>query len=176
MSGSAIYQPAPPSSNGSDSRPAPPEKPRGKDSHIGLRFWIQLGQVEIAGFKECSPLIVETEMFEYPEGGLNTYTHKLPVRTKYSNITLKRGIDEGQDLYQWYVKVVQGQIKRQNISIIVYDSTGKEVRKWDLQNAYPCKWTGPDLKTDAGAIAVESLEIAHEGLLPTSMPSASPNG
>ena len=176
MSSSTIFEPAAPASGGGSNGQAPPEKPRGKDSHIGLRFWVQLGQVEIAGFKECSPLIVETEMFEYPEGGLNTYTHKLPVRTKYSNITLKRGIDEGQDLYQWYVKVMQGQMKRQNISIIVYNSTGKEVRKWDLQHAYPCKWTGPDLKTDQGAIAVESVEIAHEGLLPTSIPSASQSG
>jgi phage tail-like protein len=154
----------PASQNGSQ---APAEKPRSKDPHLGLFFWVQLGQVEIAGFKECSGLKIETEVFEYVEGGLNTYTHKLPVRTKYGNITLKRGLDEGQDLYRWYVKAMQGVIQRQNISIIVYDSRGKEVQKWDLQRAFPCKWTGPDLKTDQGAVAVETVEIAHEGLLPT---------
>ena len=144
------------------------DKARPKDPHLGLRFWLQLGQVEIAGFKECTGLKIETEVFEYPEGGLNTYTHKLPVRAKYTNITLKRGLDETQDLFQWYVKAMNGQIKRQNISIIVYDSLGNQVQKWDLQRAFPCKWTGPDLKTDAGAIAIETLEIAHEGLLPAS--------
>ena len=143
------------------------DKPRPKDPHLGLRFWVQLGQVEIAGFKECSGLKIETEIFEYPEGGLNTYTHKLPVRAKYGNITLKRGLDETQDLHKWYVQAINGQIKRQNISIVVYDSLGKQVQKWDLQRAFPCKWTGPDLKTDAGAVAIETVEIAHEGLLPT---------
>lgn len=145
-----------------------PERPRGKDPHLGLRFWVQLGQVEIAGFQECSGLAIETEVFEYPEGGLNTYTHKMPVRAKYKNITLKRGLDEGQDLYQWYVKAMNGQIKRQNVSIIVYDSLGNEVRRWNLQRAFPCKWTGPDLKADKGAVAIESVEIAHDGLLPAS--------
>jgi len=156
------------SSNGSGGGggQASPERPRPKDTHIGLRFWVQLGQVEIAGFKECSGLSIETEVFEYKEGGLNNYTYKLPVRSSYKNITLKRGLDEGQDLHRWYVQAMNGQIKRQNISIIVYDSTGREVRKWNLQRAWPCKWTGPDLKTDQGAIAVETVEIAHEGLLP----------
>ena len=147
---------------------APADKPRSKDPHMGLRFWVQLGQVEVAGFNECSGLKVETEVYEYQEGGLNTYTHKLPVRAKYQNITLKRGLDEGQDLYQWYVKAMNGQIGRQNISIIVYDSLGKEIRRWNLQRAWPCKWSGPDLKSDKGSVAIETLEIAHEGLLPAS--------
>lgn len=147
---------------------APPaEKPRSADCHLGLRFWVQLGQVEVAGFRECTGFGAQTEVFEYIEGGLNTYTHKLPVRVKYNNIVLKRGLDEGQDLYRWYMKTTHGQIKRQNISIVVYGPTGKEVRRWDLQKAYPCKWTGPDLKTDAGAVAVESVEIAFEGIVPS---------
>ena len=146
---------------------SPDDSPRPRDAHLGLRFWVQLGQIQVAGFQECSGLVIETEMMEYPEGGLNTYTHKLPTRAKYSNITLKRGLDEGQDLYHWYVSSLNGDIKRQNISIILYDSQGKEVRRWDLQGAYPCKWTGPALRADTGAVAVETLEIAHEGLLPS---------
>jgi len=139
------------------------ERPR--DPHLGLRFWIQLGQIEIAGFRECSGLSIETETFEYAEGGLNTYTHKLPVRVKYQNITLKRGLDRGRDLFDWYWRASGGQIARQPISIIVYDSLGEVVQKWDLQNAYPCKWNGPGLEAAHGEIAVESVEIAHEGLL-----------
>jgi phage tail-like protein len=138
-----------------------------KDPHLGLRFWIQLGQVEIAGFRECSPLIIETEVEEYKEGGLNTYYHKLPTRMKYTNITLKRGMDETRSLYDWYVKSASGQIQRQNISIVIYDSEQNRQQQWDLKNAYPCKWTGPDLKAESGAIAVETLEITHEGLLPS---------
>lgn len=139
-----------------------------RDPHMGLRFWIQLGHVEIAGFRECSPMVVETETFEYAEGGLNSYTHKLPVRTKYSNIILKRGMDETRALYDWYIQAASGQIARQDISIVIYDSQQHNKRQWDLKNAYPCKWTGPELKAESGAIAVETVEIAHEGLLPSS--------
>lgn len=146
--------------------PAPGKDARTKDPLLGLRFSLQLGQVEVAWFRECSPIVVETETYEYAEGGLNSYTHKLPVRTKYSNITLKRGMDETQALYDWYIKAASGQISRQNISIIIYDSEQNNKRQWDLQNAYPCKWTGPELKAETGAIAIESVEIAHEGLLP----------
>ena len=105
-------------------------------------------------------MAIETETFEYAEGGLNTYTHKLPVRVKYENITLKRGLDSGRDLFDWYWRASQGQIVRQPISIIVYDSLGAIVQKWDLQNAFPCKWNGPDLQSEQGAIAIESVEIA----------------
>jgi phage tail-like protein len=162
-----MARPAIMSSASGGSGGAPAEKTRASDCHLGLRFWVQLGQVEIAGFRECTGFSAQTEVFEYAEGGLNTYMHKLPVRVKYSNIVLKRGLDEGQDLYRWYMKAINGQIKRQNISIIVYGPTGTEVRRWDLQKAYPCKWTGPDLKTDAGAVAVESVEIAFEGIVPS---------
>lgn len=143
------------------------EKPRPKDAHIGLQFWVQLGQVEVAGFRECQGLQVETELFEYSEGGLNTYTHKFPVRSKYKNVVLKRGLDETRDLYSWYMKSINGQIQRQDISIVVYDSRGNEVEKWDLQRAFPCKWTGPDLNASQGAVAIETLEIAHEGVIQT---------
>ncbi len=128
---------------------------------------MNIDSIYVAEFAECSGLTIETEVFEYAEGGLNTYTHKLPVRTKYSNITLKRGLDEGQDLFRWYMDTVEHKVSRRHISIQVYDSQGNNVRKWDLQNAYPVKWTGPDLKADAGAVAIETLEIAHEGLIPS---------
>lgn len=141
-----------------------------KDPYIGLSFFVEIQGILVAGFSECSGLSIETEVFEYSEGGLNTYTHKLPVRTKYSNITLKRGIDPGQDLLRWYLESIDGvPNKRKNISIILYGEVNKQplqvVRKWDLMDAYPIKWTGPDLKADAGAIAIETLEFAHHGLV-----------
>ncbi len=143
------------------------EAARTRDAHLGLRFWVQINSVEIAGFTECSGLTVTTETEDYAEGGLNSYYHRLPKRTKYENLSLKRGIDEGQELYRWYMRTLSGEIKRQSLSIMVYSPLQKEVRRWDLKEAYPVKWVGPDLKTDAGAVAVESVEIAHHGLLPT---------
>ncbi len=137
-----------------------------RDPHMAHRFWVDLGDIHVASFMECSALTIETEVFEYAEGGLNGYTHKLPTRTKYGNITLKRGLDETQDLHSWYLDTVSGNIKKQNISIILYDPLGKEVQRWSLQNAFPVKWSGPDHKVDSGALAVETIEFAHEGLLP----------
>ena len=138
-----------------------------RDPYVQLRFAIEIDHVSVALFTECSALTIETETFEYQEGGVNTYTHKLPTRTKYGNITLKRGMDDSQELYQWYLLNVNGRTKRRNLSIVLYDLFGKPARRWDLMEAYPCKWTGPDLRVDTGAVAVETVEFAHSGLIPS---------
>ena len=138
-----------------------------RDPYVNLRFAVEIDHVTVALFSECSALTIETETFEYPEGGVNSYTHKLPTRTKYGNITLKRGLDDTQELYDWYLLNVSGQTKRRNLSIILYDLFGSKSRRWDLMGAYPCKWTGPDLRVDTGAVAVETVEFAHSGLIPS---------
>lgn len=142
------------------------EKARATDPHLGLRFWVDINKIEVAGFSECSGLTIETEVFEYAEGGLNTYTHKLPVRVKYGNITLKHGMDSGRELFSWYEEILGGKMTRRDISIIMYGSENTNpIRQWKLKNAFPVKWTGPDMKADAGSIAIETLELTHEGLI-----------
>lgn len=141
-----------------------------KDTLVGLKFWVEIEGVQVAGFSECSGLSAETEVFEYAEGGWNYHTHKLPVRTKYSNITLKRGLDPGATLEEWFLKSLNGNsIKRKNVTISLYKPNGQVARTWHLRGAYPVKWSGPDLRTDAGAAALESVEFAHDGFL--SMPT-----
>lgn len=136
-----------------------------KDVYAGLRFFVEIEGVQVAGFSECSGLSVETEVFEYAEGGWNTSTYKMPVRTKFSNVTLKRGIDPGQDLHRWYSESLDGiPNKRKNVTIIVYKPDGKVAKRWALREAFPVKWAGPDLRADAGSTAIETLEIAHHGL------------
>lgn len=159
---------APATANGQ----APAEKTSSKYPYIGLNFFVEIDGVLVATFAECSSVTAETEVFEYAEGGLNTQTHKLPVRTKYGNITLKRGIDEGQDLFHWYMATLDGKTnrKKKNMSIKLYTSDLKAVRQWDLIEPYPVKWTGPDLKADAGAVAVETMEIAFSRLSVTENP------
>jgi phage tail-like protein len=118
-------------------------------------------------------LQIETEVFEYAEGGLNGLTHKLPVRSKYGNITLKRGMDPGRGLYMWFLESMRAQAQgkglsvRRNLTINLYGRVPNEapVQSWSLRRAFPIKWTGPDLKADAGAIAMETIEFAHEGLI-----------
>lgn len=140
-----------------------------KDPHLGLRFWIQIDGIEVAGFSECSGITVETDVMEYKEGGNNTYTHKLPGPVKFGNITLKRGLDPTEHLYSWFEPIIQGnKPQRKNVSIMIYGPKPDQlVYKVDLRRAFPVKWVGPDLKTEAGATAIETLEIAHEGFTVT---------
>ncbi|HWQ14143.1 MAG TPA: phage tail protein [Roseiflexaceae bacterium] len=127
------------------------------------RFWVEIEGINEAAFSECSGLQVETEVFEWEEGGLNTYKHRLPVRTRFSNLTLKRGIASAE-LWKWYDGVIQGaRIQRRNLSVVLYGYDGMPQVRWDVVQAFPVKWVGPTLKTGAGEAAVETLELAHHG-------------
>lgn len=136
-----------------------------KDVHLGLRFWVEIDGVEVAGFSDCSGLSIESDMFEYAEGGWNVHTHKLPGHVKYGNITLRRGINPGHELFEWFTKGLGGTpAPRKSVTITIYSPDGKNVKQWSVREAYPVKWTGPDLKAESGSVAVETLEIAHHGL------------
>jgi phage tail-like protein len=142
------------------------------DPYTGLNWWVDINGVHVAGFLECSPIIIELETLEVKEGGVNGNSKFLPVRVKHSNITLKRPIDSSADLLNWFqLQPTNAWVKKMDVSIILYNSQMQQLRRWDLRKAYPVKWTGPDLKANSGAMAVESLEIAYEGLLPSSVVS-----
>ncbi len=137
------------------------------DPFFAAKFWVEIAGLTSAYFTECSGLSAETEVTEYAEGGLNDYVHKLPTRTRYTNITLRRGWVETDDLWQWYSSVIAGQIQTKPVSIILYENkvegTAQPKARWDLIQAYPVKWQGPEFRSDGNAIAVETLEIAHSG-------------
>jgi phage tail-like protein len=146
--------------------PITKEDHKQKDPYLAFKFWVQIDGINVAGFTECSAITIETEVFEYQEGGLNTFSHKLPVRAKYGNITLKHGLDPGEDMQKWYMDCMDGAPgKRKNVAIIIYKQHADEVAKrYELVNAYPVKWTGADLRADTAAGAIETLELAHDGL------------
>ena len=156
---------------------------RPTDPLPSFRFVLELGALQVAGFQECSGLQLETSVFEYPEGGRNSSPLKFPERGAVSNITLKRGMVDGatsNSLYQWHRDVMSGEFDSSNnphlrpfdsdddiserLSIVLQDEAGQEVKRWRLFRAFPVKWVGPDLKADSSAVAVETLEIACEGL------------
>ncbi len=130
-----------------------------------FRFVVEAGGTAVATFTECSGLQAEVEVVTYEEGGRNDYVHRLPGRAKFSNITLKRGLMETDDLWAWFEGVVNGKVVRRNVSIILYDSEHNEVRRWNLVEAYPVKWVGPAFNTGSSAVSIETLELAHEGML-----------
>ncbi len=104
------------------------------------------------------------DVTEYREGGENTTPRKLPGQTKYSNIVLKWGLTDDRELYDWMLQTVQGDIQRKNGSIVVLDSAGNEVVRWNFRNAWPAKWDGPDFTAKGNDVAIETLELAHEGV------------
>jgi phage tail-like protein len=137
---------------------------------LGHSFKLEVDSTIEAGFSECSGLQVETEIEELTVGGVNDTRVKLPKSSKYGNLVLKRGLTDSRTLFDWHQQIVAGQIKRKSVSVIVLGPQAKERWRWDFRDAYPVKWTGPELKGDANAIAIEVLELAHNGLASTPAP------
>ncbi len=140
--------------------------PTGKrvDPYYSCNFVMEIDGIVVGGFAECSGLQAEISLEEVEEGGLNEYTHKLPKGTKYTNLTLKKGIIDKDDLWKWFQDAVNGKITRKNGYIALRNTKGEEKIRWKFIKAFPVKWTGPDLKGDSTTIAVETLELAHNGI------------
>ena len=146
------------------------------DPFATCKFHVEIGDIKEAAFNECSGLEMATDVFEYQEGGLNEYAHKLPGRTKLSNVTLKRGFAKSNELYDWYSKMEQnllgGKSLRQGekptirqVTITLYStSQQKELMNWTLSDAFPVKWVGPAYKAGEAGVAIETLEFAHNGV------------
>ena len=135
-----------------------------EDPFLAFRFEVRLDDLSVAGFSDCTGLAVETEVQDYAEGGLNTHLLKFPTRTKQTNLVLKRGI-VGRELWDWYWDITQGIVKLRSGTVAVRDPSGSDVLvEWQFRDAFPCKWTGPELNAAQSTVAVETLELCHEGL------------
>lgn len=131
-----------------------------------LRFKVTLdNHTSLGTWSKCEGLAVEYEIFEYQEGGLNEYVHRLPGRCKYPNVRLTRPLDEQSDrLAGWVSSGLKG-VQRDNTTITALDPQGNRVCSWTLAHACPVKWTGPTLDAAGNQIATEVLELAHNGFL-----------
>ena len=128
-----------------------------------LRFKVDLPGVNIGRFRECTGISVEVETKDYMEGGSNDFVHKLPTRVKYPNIVLKRGVTHEDALLKWFWDSSRA-VQRKEMTITLLGPGNKPVRSWAFLNAYPVKWTGPNLNASSNQIATESLEVVHNGL------------
>jgi phage tail-like protein len=133
------------------------------DPYRNFSFLVEIDGITQAGFSDCTGFGASTDPIEYREGGENRTVRKLPGMTKYNNITLKWGITDSRELYDWYRDVVNGKIQRKNGSIILLDLQGQEVLRWNFFNGWPSKWDGPDFTAKGNDVAIETLEIANEG-------------
>jgi phage tail-like protein len=134
------------------------------DPYKAFRFVVEINGTRVGGFSEVTGLEVRTEVDEYREGGVNDYVHKLAKETRYPNLTMKRGITDADDFWNWHQQVVGGDIRRKTISVVLLDSLGDEKWRWIFRDAYPVKWNGADLNATGNTVAVESIELAHHGM------------
>jgi len=134
------------------------------DPYANFNFLVEIDGIARAAFHEVSGFDSTVEVIEHREGGDNTTTRKLPGMTKHSNIVLKYGLADDTDLYNWHRDVVNGKVQRRNGSIVLLDRAGQERRRWNFVNAWPTKWDGPDFNAEGNDIAIETLELAHEGV------------
>jgi len=132
--------------------------------YMSFRFRIEIGGITSAQASEVTGLQIETETEPYEEGGVNDFVHQLPKKTKYQHIILKRGITDRDEMWKWYMDVVNGKFERKLVSIILMDITDEDKWRWDLSEAYPVKWTGPELRADSNTMAFETVELVHNGI------------
>ena len=135
-----------------------------QDPYRSFNFLVEIDSITVAAFSEVSGLTAETEVIEYRTGAMLGGVRKLAGLTKYTNITLKRGMTQNLELWNWYKNVVDGKTDRRSASIVLLDEAHKEVLRWNVVNAWPRKWDGPALNARHNEIAIETLELAHEGL------------
>lgn len=120
-------------------------------------------QVAAGGFSECTGLEASLTVEEYAEGGLNGYVHKFPTRMTYSNIVLKRGVGFSDELWRWHEAYASGEGKRSDGLIVLKNEIGLPIKSWKFVRGLPMKLTGPSFNAGQSAVAIESLEIVHEG-------------
>jgi phage tail-like protein len=137
--------------------------PQRDDPYNAFNFLVEIDGIAHAVFSEVTGLESETAVIEYRAGGENV-VRKLPGLTKFGNIVLKRGITQDAELWNWRKSVVDGDIDRRNGSIVLLDAQRSPVVRWNFYNAWICKWEGPALSAQSNEVAIETMEIAHEGL------------
>jgi phage tail-like protein len=136
------------------------------DPLASFNFMLETGGVLRAGFSEITGLNSESDVIDYRNGDEDITVRKLAGMKKFGMVTLKSGVvaSPDQDMLVWRQSVENGDIQRLDVSIVLLDEQRQERVRYNLRNAWPSKWVGPDLKAGANEIAVEQLEICHEGV------------
>lgn len=133
------------------------------DPYRNYSFLVEIGGIRQAGFSECTGFGSSVDPTEYREGNEVMTVRKLPGMTKYTNITLKWGLTDSHELFDWYTDITKGKIERKNGSIVLMDTDGTtEKVRWNFYEGWPCKWDGPDFNAKGTDVAIQTLEICHE--------------
>lgn len=129
-----------------------------------FRYKVEIDGLEAGGFSEASGFDASIDVIEYREGDMVQTPMKLPGLKKYGNITLKQGVADSMVMYEWMIAGVEGEVERKTITITILDETETATASWQVINAWPAKYTAPDFNATSSDVAIETLEIAHEGM------------
>ncbi len=130
-------------------------------------FALELNGIEIAHFMEFSGIKTSSTVFEIEEGGVNGYTHKRPGQSKWENLVLKYASSASTQLLEFRDAFNLDQFESRPTNsgaVIMYDNQGNEVRRYSFKRAWPVSWEGPSLNAGSSELAIETLELAHEGI------------
>jgi phage tail-like protein len=144
--------------------------PLGGDLPMADRFLFEVDGVEIGVFREVTGLQVTVNVVEVAEGGQNAFTHKLPSRMTWPNITFKRGLTQSDALFDWLQKSSgegfagnDNKLTRSTGAVTALDASGSRLRAWEFIDVFPVRWKGPDFITGNLDPLEEELEVAHHG-------------
>lgn len=131
----------------------------------GFYYRVEFGISQDANdvrFQTVSGLSVEYDMEEYKEGGENRFTHKLPVRTKYSDMVLKRGMVTGSEVIRWFLSAFRDrEFTPTDVNVILMNEKGEPLRTWKVAHAIPKKWIVSDLNANDNAVVIETMELSY---------------
>lgn len=132
--------------------------------HGKFRYKVEIDGLAAGGFSEVSGFDASIDVMEYREGDMVQTPMKIPGLKKYGNITLKQGLADSTVLYDWIIAGVNGAVQRKTITITLLDEEEAPAASWQVINAWPIKYTAPDFNATSSEVAIETLEIAHEGM------------
>jgi phage tail-like protein len=138
-----------------------------KDPLRNFRFRVEIDGIQQAGFSEASGFDATVAAIDYREGTHDTHVTKVPGLTAFANVTLKWGVTDSMLLHNWHRQIVNGDIQRKNIAIIVVDEAGADKARWEVVEAWPSKYTPTTLNAKGNDVSIETLEICNEGVTRT---------
>jgi phage tail-like protein len=144
---------------------APAQTGAWTDPYRAYNFKLEIQGVTEGHFTECSGLGVKVDVVSYREGGNSQVIHRLPGQVSYADVTLRYGLTNSRQLWEWFLTSMRGKVERRNISIVLVDSDGvTEAMRWNLINAWVSEWRGAVLNASTHEVAIEAMTIVFETL------------
>jgi len=135
------------------------------DPFLNFNFLVEIDGNTVGSLTEADIPEGTIEIAEYREGGQNhSVSRRLPGRVTFSHLVLRRGFTTDRTLFDWWRAVAEGNLDRRDVSVILRDQSGQAVARWNFRDALPTKYDGPTFRARGNEIAIESLELAVEGM------------